>query len=69
MNATERRLRALETAFSVVPRRPARQIIVGPSLGETVAGVLAREGIDEQETFVIARMIVDPKPIDDSPTG
>ncbi len=62
MNSTERRLRALETAFSLAPRRPWRRIVVDPALGETVEAVLAREGIDERECNLIARRIADPKP-------
>ncbi len=57
MNNTERRLRALETAFSIKPAKPVRQIIVQP--GETVEGVCAREGIGE-EYDIIARFIVYP---------
>ncbi len=76
MNATERRLRALETAFSVKPRRPVRRVIVDPAKGETVEGVLAREGIGPGYDLIV-RMIVDPKPraewsngaIDESPVG
>ncbi len=59
MRATERRLLALETAFNVKPPRPVRRVIV--RLGETVAGVLAREGIGPDDN-VIVRVIVDPKP-------
>ena len=77
MNATERRLRALETAFSIKPRRPVRQVIVDPAKGETLEAVLAREGIDERECSLIVRRIVDAKPraewsngaIDESPTA
>ena len=61
MNSTERRLRALETAFSIVPRRPVRLVVVDPAKGETLEAVLAREGIGP-ECDLIVRMIVDPKP-------
>ena len=59
MNATERRLRALETAFSVKPRRPVRCVIVDPAKGETLEGVLAREGIGPEFNLIV-RTIVDP---------
>ncbi len=61
MNSTERRLRALETAFNAKPRKPVRLVIVDPAKGETLEAVLAREVIGP-ECDLIVRMIVDPKP-------
>ena len=58
MKSLERRLRALEERSNVEKRKPVRSIICQP--GESVASVCQREGIDEAETFVIARMIVVP---------
>ena len=61
MNRTERRLRALETAFSVKPRKAVRCVIVDPAKGETLEAVLAREGIGPEFNLIV-RTIVDPKP-------
>ena len=63
MNATERRLRALETAFSIKPLKPVRRIIV--DIGETVEGVMEREGIEPNDgpgITLIVRRIVHPRP-------
>ena len=57
MRSTERRLRALETAFSIKPPKPWRSVIVQP--GETVEEVIAREGIGP-EYDVLAHIIVKP---------
>ena len=65
MRSTERRLRALETAFSIKPPKPWRRVIV--DVGERVEDVLAREGIGPDEN-VIVRMIIVPRPNgEDSP--
>nr|CAK32569.1 hypothetical protein 10D02-35 [uncultured organism] len=37
-----------------------RLVVVDPGKGETLEAVLAREGIDEQEYFLIVRTIIDP---------
>ena len=58
MKSTERRLRAREEVLNVKPPKPVRCVIVEPH--ETLEDVLAREGIDEQEYFLIVRMIIEP---------
>lgn len=62
MKPIERRLRALEAKANYKPPEPPRGVIV--QLGETLEGVLEREGVvltDEPRLQVIVRVIVAPK--------